>query len=86
MPDSDSQALLRNARCMFDAGKLRTAARLCREYLNIDAKNVEALDLFGAILIKAGLNEKAVNVLDKINIDDVVPYQLKNKFEQLKSL
>ena len=50
---------------MFDAGKLRIAANLCREVLNTDGKNLEVLDLFAAILIKAGLNEKAVNVLEQ---------------------
>ena len=53
---------------MFDAGKLRIAANLCREVLNTDGKNLEVLDLFAAILIKAGLNEKAVNVLEDPNI------------------
>ena len=38
------------------------------------------------LYLNTNQKQKAVNVLDKINIDDVVPYQLKNKFEQLKSL
>ena len=65
MPNSDTQALLRNARNLFDAGKLRKAAGLCQEALKNDGKNVEVLNLFAAILIKAGLNEKAVIVLEQ---------------------
>ena len=67
----------------------KNAEKFYKKSINI-SKVPEHINKFKLNLIYLYLNtnqkQKAVNVLDKINIDDVVPYQLKNKFEQLKSL
>ena len=65
MPNIETEKLIKEAYSTFSAGELPLAADLCKKILKIEANNIEAINLFAAILTKGGLYEQAINVLEQ---------------------
>ena len=70
-PRADFKAALITARYFFDRHDFQAAARNCREILNQDGSNIEAMSLLGSIAEKTGANDAAISIFSRVlSIDD----------------
>mgnify|MGYP001547926955 CR=1 FL=1 len=64
-PKADFRDALIAARYFFDRHDFQSAARKCREILNRDGTNIEAMSLLGSIAEKTGANDAAISVFSR---------------------